>query len=475
MKHLSTKILLSLLSLVVFTAGLLWLYQVVFLETHLTNRQLAAIQDEAVFIYDQYPAHDENWLHDQLDEWAHRSQVSIERVDPTGRTLYLSDSMWQGGPRSMGRSNPRMMALEAAAEMEVKVFEVAHPRFQAQYLMVGIPVIGSDSQLAEVLLVSMPVESVEATVAMLKEQLITVTLVLAAISLGIGWILTKTVVRPIRWLTEAAEQIADGKLETRVEVVSRDELGQMTEAFNEMAEKLSQVEKLRREFIANVSHELRTPLSLIQGYAETIRDLSGENPKKRRNHADIIIDESRRLEGLVNDMLQLSRMQSGDHTMEMERVDLVEICCKTVDSFLDQGNKKGIKLDVDATALDSIFVLADARKISQVVINLMANALVHTPAGGRVILSVEQFNGEVEVGVTDTGKGIPENEMDRIWERFYRSDPSGSGNLEKGTGLGLAIVKNILEVHGARFGAQNQPTGGARFWFRLPVDQEQFS
>lgn len=470
MKHLSTKMMLGLLVLVLITISLLWFYQIVFLEENYMSKKIEGIEGELQAVYADETLETDAQLNDALDELSYRYNLIIERVSYAGDTLYATSSMMgsmmQGMTRSMGRMNPRFQIMQEALGGVVGRLETQHTRFQSDVMLLSMPVERTESN-GEVLLVTMPLESVEETVALLKEQLMQVTLVLTALTVIIGVMLARIVVKPISLLTEAAKEIAQGRLDTHVPVKSRDEIGQLTETFNEMAVKLSQIEEIRREFIANVSHELRTPLSLIQGYAETIRDLSGDHPEKRTKHAGIILDESRRLSDIVDDMLHLSRLQSGSMDMEVEPVQLAEIIKKVGNSFLLLAENNGIQLT--QTISSESLVMADSRRIEQVLVNLVGNAFHYTPKGGSISIVTTEEEGQVRVSIADTGSGIPQEELEQIWERYYRSNHHHPGSFQTGSGLGLAIVKNILESHEALYGVESQEGEGTVFWFKLKV------
>ena len=464
MKHLSTKMMLGLLVLVIITVSLLWFYQIVFLEENYINKKIDGVESELQAVYANEALVTEAQLNEALEEVSYRYNLIIERVSYSGDTLYATGSIMHGMSRSMGRMNPRNQMMEEALRGGLGRLETQHTLFQSDVMLLSIPV-ESLSHQQEVLLITMPLESVEETVALLKEQLMQVTLVLTGLTVVIGIMLAGIVVKPISLLTEAAGEIAQGKLETRVPVRSRDEIGQLTESFNEMAAQLGQIEEVRREFIANVSHELRTPLSLIQGYAETIRDLSGDNPEKRTKHAGIILDESRRLSDIVDDMLHLSRLQSGSLIMEMEPVKLSEIIEKVSNSFLLMAENRHIRF-THALSSGSL-VMADPRRIEQVLVNLLGNAFHYTPDGGSISIQASEEDGWVRVSIADTGSGIAQEELDQIWERYYRSNRHQPGSFQTGSGLGLAIVKSILENHNALYGVESREGHGTVFWIKL--------
>ena len=218
------------------------------------------------------------------------------------------------------------------------------------------------------------------------------------------------------------------------------------------------MEGLRKELLANVSHDLRTPLTMIQGYAEVMRDLPGENTPE---NVQIIIEETERLTSLVNDLLDLSRLESGAITLERTRFDLTQ----SIRAILRRYDKLA-SYSFPFEAEEDVFVTADELKISQVVYNLVNNAITYAGEDKTVTLRQTVENGKVRISVSDTGEGIPQDKLKDIWERYYKVDKEHK-RAQVGTGLGLSIVKNILELHGGAYGVESEEGKGSTFWFEL--------
>lgn len=232
-----------------------------------------------------------------------------------------------------------------------------------------------------------------------------------------------------------------------------------------------EVERMRRDFVANVSHELRTPLSYLQGYAEAVLDGIGQNPEAQKKYCEIILDETLRLRRLVTDLLDLSQLEAGRLPLSKQPMGLSALLHRVKFKMEGTAREKGVKLDIAAP--DSLpLVIADEDRIEQVVINLVDNALRHTPSGGSVIIGVQTYpeNNEVLVSVADTGEGIPPEDVERVWERFYKVDKARTRS--GGTGLGLAIVRNIILAHGGQVSATSQLGKGSTFSFSLPIAVE---
>jgi len=226
------------------------------------------------------------------------------------------------------------------------------------------------------------------------------------------------------------------------------------------------LEHLRKEFISNVSHELRTPLSYLQGFTEAILDGVIQEPEEKEKYLNIILEETLRLRRLVNELLDLSQMESGNFTLKKEKISLNNLIERVVKKAGPYAAKKQIKINYQLQ--DIPLVMADEDRIQQVLINLIDNAIKHTGYGNEILVHSKSYAEGVAVSVKDHGPGIPEDEIDFIWERFYKVDKSRARD-KGGTGLGLAIVKNIINAHGGKVEARNCPEGGIEFSFYLPL------
>ncbi len=227
---------------------------------------------------------------------------------------------------------------------------------------------------------------------------------------------------------------------------------------------LRRVESIRRDFVANASHELKTPLTSIRGYAERLADM--KMPDHAVSAVDAIVVNARRLQALVEDLLELSRIESGSVPLRPEPVDLAEVTRRLLRDL--EPRLRAGQLELDLQASTDARVWADRRGVEQVLGNLLDNAIKYTPAGGRIDVHVRPGPGlRLQVSVTDTGIGIPRKDLPRIFERFYRVDPGRSRALG-GTGLGLAIVKHLVQAMGGQLGVESQPGQGSRFWVELP-------
>lgn len=287
--------------------------------------------------------------------------------------------------------------------------------------------------------------------------------ILAAV--GVSWFVSQRLIQPIRSLVTLSHRIADGHYEQRLQLNSRDELAELVESFNRMAASLSNTESMRVRLLGDVSHELKTPLAGIKGYMEGLQDgVLQATPETFQ----LIHREADRLQRLVLDLQELSRVESGQTQMEFTTCKPHEIIAPVVDRMRPQFDEKGIMLISDVPS-DLPLVRADADRTAQVLTNLLGNALQYTAAGGTVCLNVAHDHDYLRFSVTDTGIGLIPHDLEHIFERFYRADKSRSRS-SGGSGIGLTIAKHLVEAQGGTIRATSEGTGkGSEFSFTLPL------
>ena len=227
------------------------------------------------------------------------------------------------------------------------------------------------------------------------------------------------------------------------------------------------IEQMRRQFISDASHEIRTPLTSIGGFAAAIADGTAATPEERLRSANLIVREVERLTRLVNDLLSLSKIESGAVTLNREAVDMSDLIHAAIESFDPQAQERDSRVELDLPG-DLPAVSADPDRIYQVVVNLLSNALRFNRPGGEIVISARPENSLVRVAIEDSGPGIASEQLSRIWERFHRAD-SSRARLDGGTGLGLAIVRSIVEAHGGTVSVESELGKGSTFSFTLPI------
>jgi signal transduction histidine kinase len=291
-------------------------------------------------------------------------------------------------------------------------------------------------------------------------------LIAIAIALLITFFLSRRILAPVKALTHAAKNLGSGDFTQRVEVKDKSELGELASTFNSMANNLEHVEQLRKNMVADVAHELRTPLSNIRGYLEAIRDGLVKPDADTLRKLD---EEATLLSRLVDDLQELSLAEAGELKLVRQPEDIANLISQTVATVQAKAMVKGVSISTELPdKLPAVNI--DIHRISQVLHNLLENAVTHTSKGGAVIVAAAQQGNQVEVSVTDTGEGIPAEDLNKIFERFYRVDKSRT-RATGGSGLGLTIAKRLVEAHGGDINVQSELGKGSRFVFTLPVSE----
>ena len=286
------------------------------------------------------------------------------------------------------------------------------------------------------------------------------------IALLLTFVLSQRILAPVRALTLSSRLLGQGDFSQRVEFRGKGEMGELAQTFNSMANDLEQTEELRRNMVADVSHELRTPLSNIRGYLEAIRD-GVVTPDTDTIHS--LYEEVVLLSRLVDDLQELALAEANELRMVPRAEDISELISRAVAVMRVQAAAKGVSVSIDRpSTLPSVNI--DTHRISQVLHNLLENAVAHTTKGDSITVAARQQGSWVEVSVVDTGEGIPAEDLPNIFERFYRVDKSRS-RATGGSGLGLTIAKRLVEAHGGKIEAQSELGKGSRFSFTIPISE----
>lgn len=311
------------------------------------------------------------------------------------------------------------------------------------------------------IMVSAELEPVDSTVKTITNQLTVMSIIFIIIAVLGGLYISRKLSTPIVRINESAKKLADGNYGADFNGEGFKETEELSDTLNYAAGELSKVDGLRRELIANVSHDLRTPLTMIMGYGEVMRDIPGENTPE---NVQVIIDEAEHLRRLVNDILSLSKIESGMDSLNKEEFDITESIVEIVSRYSKMKAAEGYEIVFEHG--ENVTVNADELKISQAVYNLINNAINYTGDDKRV--TVRQIRGEntVRIEVEDTGCGISEENLKNIWDRYYKENKAHK-RASIGTGLGLSIVKGVIELHGGTYGVLSSEGKGSVFWFEI--------
>lgn len=335
--------------------------------------------------------------------------------------------------------------------------------FNTTMLTVAKPMI-ADGKVSGAVFVNLPIPEIHRIRSDVIRIFLLCVCFVVLVALVFIYIMSNRLTKPIKELNLAAKSIAGGDFARRVSVQAENEIGELGENFNKMANSIEQLENMRRSFVANVSHELRTPMTTIIGFVEGIMD-GTIPPEKHKQYLSIVLDESKRLSRLVTDLLDLSKMEQGKFPLEIRAFDLNEMIRLNIIKSEKRISEKDIQLTISFQA-ENQKVLADKDSIQRVLTNLIDNAIKFTPNGGFIDIRTGLANGKVFVAVQNSGAGIAKDELSHVFDRFYKTDKSRSQD-KSGAGLGLFIVKNILQSHGENIWAESDPGEYTRFNFTL--------
>ena len=289
-------------------------------------------------------------------------------------------------------------------------------------------------------------------------------------ALFLGWLISRSLTKPLANISLAAARFSAGDYSARTNAVGKDEVGSLGRIFNNMAESISKAEANRREFLSTASHELRTPVASIGAMTEALLDDLVTSPEDRRRYLERILKESRRMGLLVNDILDLSRIEAGEFNIHIQPVSLQSVVNSTADRFVDAAEVKSVSIHIKSPD-KAVIVLADPDRLGQITANFLSNALRHTPDSSQIFINIETDGPLAMLSIIDEGDGIPENELPLIWERFYRIEKSRTRS-SGGTGLGLAISQKLANLMGGSVSVKNEKGKGARFTVALPIINE---
>ena len=299
-----------------------------------------------------------------------------------------------------------------------------------------------------------------------QNQIVYFIILIILCSVFISFFLANKITKPIREITNKSKNIGKGKYDTKFPKNGILEIDELSETLEEVQKELGKSDEVKRDLMANVSHDLKTPLTLIKSYAEMIKDISYKDPKKMNEHLDIIMDESDRLTILVNDILELSKVQNEEYLYNYEEYDLVKEIKKIIKKYDVINTKEKYKFILELPK--KAIIKADPEKINQVIYNLLNNAINYTGKDKIVKIRVTKEEADYLVEIIDTGKGIKKEELPFIWDKYYKNDKNHQRNVVS-TGLGLSIVKEILNKHNFEYGVKSEINKGSTFYFKINI------
>ncbi len=448
--------------IVVFT--LLWVFQILFFESFYKRMKFNAIEEVSNGIIDIYGS--ENY-ENEMRMFAIENEVSIIIYDKYNR-LRLSIGGYGDFALMSGYNETPMYLKELINSKDgIIKYVVNEKRTNKQVLIYG-SVIGTHDNTDGYLLVSSTLEPVESTVAIIKKQMYIISGILIFFGALLSLWASQMIASPIIKITESAKKLAKGNYDVELDGDEYNEVYQLSQTLSYASKEISRVDKLQRDLIANVSHDLRTPLTMLKAYAEMIRDLSGDNPTKRGEHLNIIIDETDRLAQLVTDMMDITRIESGGIALNYSTFGIRSKLEDIITRYKGISEYMGYNIHFEAD--EEIDVYCDLAKIEQVLTNLVNNAINYTGEDKNVFVKQINQSDGVRIEVRDTGQGISEEDIKLIFDKYYRSENHKREVV--GTGLGLSIVKVILKKHNFAYGVQSTIGKGSVFWFKLKLAEK---
>ena len=403
-------------------------------------------------------------------EQAARPETTVRRLSratrrfeqASGSRLYYAGARVFFGTERSGLRRLDDELVPTWRDGQIRTFEFTPPGAEREYLAVSSPLrLGRNEPYFGTLIAAKPTAELRDRWTTLIERLLLAGLVGIAVAAALGWYLTRRITKPVEALSEAANEIAEGRYDVEVPgASSRDEIGELSTRFGEMASRLREAEELERNFLMTVSHELRTPLTAIRGHVEALREGVAQDEASRQESLAVIAEEAGRLERLVGDVLDLAKLDTRRFTLRHEEVDMGRLLERAYTTFAEEARRRGI--DYRQVIEARPVIVADGDRVLQIISNLLSNAFRWTPDGGRVELALEQKNGTISVAVEDTGPGISEDDAERIFRPFWSRDGLG-------TGLGLAIARELAAAHGGQILLESEPGRGTRFQLVLPA------
>lgn len=442
---------------------LLWFTFGVSLEANYKKLKTSSIFDIASYILVDWSA--DEFTEDKLDRLAYENNMCVLIQDAYGNRVYsydmMADKCLVHGINAIELYKYRAAALNTQSGMYYT--QVKNPRFNTDTLLF-VMVLGDVSDPSGYIFLNTSLEPLDSTIDIVHSQILRISIMLLVLGLGISYFLARLIEAPIVRITKSAKKMGEGDYSVKFDGHGYTETEVLADTLNYAATEISKIDSLRRDLIANISHDLRTPLTMVKAYAEMIRDLSGDNPQKRQEHIGIIIEESDRLAALVNDILDLSKLESGTAEINRTKFSITKKIHEIMGRYTLLSEQKGYNFYV--TADKDFEIEADIIKIEQVLYNLINNAVNYTGESKTVyITQTVTDENTARIEITDTGAGIEPELLPLIFDRYYRAEKSKREVI--GTGLGLSIVKQILKQHNFKFGVRSELNVGSTFWFEV--------
>lgn len=460
-KNLTVHIWIYLASFLTIILAFLWILQVLFFDTYYEKRTTNMIENVALKTKLYYKRKKDVTEYDKL---SYNNNACIQIINNL-ETVYSSNGTRRGCLYNSNLNEETTTSYIVdflKSDVERRNYKIVNPTLDNQTLVSAIKLDEYTSAFINVSL-----EPTDPAINIIREELIFITIGVFISSFILAYFISKRISTPIMKINARAKRMAKGDLDSPFTVNENiTEIKELSETLNQTKEELSKLNETRKDLLANVSHDLKTPLTMIKAYAETARDLNKHNEEKREENLNIIIEETERLNILVNDILELSKSETNMNTLNKEDFNLTEeikIILHRFDYLKEQENYKFIFEEKN-----NYIINADKNKIDQVIYNLIINAINYTGKDKKVIITIKANKKYLRVSIKDTGKGIDKEELNKIWDKYYKSEKNHKRN-KIGTGLGLSIVKSILIKHNYKYGVISEKGKGTEFYFDVNI------
>lgn len=456
---LNNEILKYFLLFSVLILTLLWLFQFLFFNSFYRDQKINDIKTVANKIIKKQSSPN---FKEIVNDLAFDKSVCIEIIGNNYTPIYRSTFFGKGCLNNKeNTSNYKFDFINN--NYQEKAYELTNEEFNTKSIVYAINLNNNNYAF-----INTSLEPVDGTVSLIRKELIVITIIILILSFILAYFISNHIANPIKEINTKAKKLAKSDFNIQFSNSSKIlEIKELTDTLNYTKDELNKTEELRRDLMANVSHDLKTPLTMIKAYAEIAKDLHVDNKEKQNEDMNTIISETDRLTILVNDILTLSKMETLSEDLNIEEFDLIGLINEIIKKYqiLEDTEKYIFSFKHQDKKL---LIKADRKKLSQVIYNLINNAINYTGSDNTVTIKVSN-NEDILVEIIDTGKGIKEEDIPYIWNKYYKNKKKHKRNLI-GTGLGLSIVKNILESHNYEYGVKSKKDKGSNFYFKIPKE-----
>lgn len=438
----------------------LWLLQIVFLNNFYEYMKIREVTKIGNYLRMEYNSSDFEY---KILNYSQKKGVNIEVIDQGGHLIYplnWVEALFK--PKIMDEDTfDEFFGEIALGKEKYQVYTVKFPNLENPTLLYA-GYLGTDGESSYFIKIKTSLEPVDSTTDILKQMLLMVSVLSLILALNLSYFISKRLSKPLVNMSKTAKKLGHGNYDVSFRKGDYTEIDDLADTLNYATNELTKTIEVRKDLIANVSHDLKTPLTVIKSYGEMIRDISGNNEKMRNEHIETIIRESDHLTDLVNDLLDLSKLESNLESINFIPIDLGILAKNIVERFEIQKERDGYYFNFEIEG--NTVVLGDGKKIQQVMYNLINNAINYSKDKKTIDIKICNIDGKVRFDCIDMGVGIKEEDLNNVWERFYRVRDNHT-RPTVGTGLGLYIVKSILELHGFTYGVNSKIGEGSDFYF----------